>query len=69
MLTPNAPASPIAAVKRAFQWSPAALPSVLIFLSTRGPVRITAVTVREPCRARRSPSPVRQYLSNSYVYF
>lgn len=72
MLTPNAPASPIAAVKRAFQWSPASTPEAwLIFLvHVADPVRITAVTIREPQPGSAvAVGQYGQYLSNGYVYF
>lgn len=72
MMTANPPAAPAAAVKRAFQWSPSgSTDSFLIFtIHLASPVRITAVSIREPLPgAAVAVGGYGQYISNGYTYF
>ena len=72
MMTANPPAAPAAAVKRAFQWSPAgSTESFLIFtIHLASPVRITAVSIREPLPGVAvAVGGYGQYISNGYTYF
>jgi hypothetical protein len=72
MMTSNPSTAPVAAVKRAFQWSPSgSKESFLIFtVHLADPVRITAVTVREPQPGGATAvGGYGQYISNGYTYF
>lgn len=72
MMSANPAAAPAAAIKRAFQWSPAGSTDAFLIFTVHlaDPVRITAVSIREPQSGGAvAVGGYGQYISNGYTYF